>query len=92
MTGITNTQIMDKLHDIDVKLEKHISSCVEQEKKTVEMYVDINGNGDPGMKFKNKTMWNERGERKGWNKETILIVIASVINGLMTAGNIFNKF
>jgi len=81
--GTTNTEIMEILHQLDKKLGEHIVYCKQTFKVLSELERDINGNGSEGMKFKNKTMWNDFLEKKDIKKE---VRIAIIMNFLTAAG------
>jgi len=78
--GTTNTEILETLHQLDKKLGEHIVYCKQAFKVLSELEKDINGNGSEGMKFKNKTLWNEHLDKKDIQKEVKIALILSVLS------------
>jgi len=90
MAGITNTQLMKAINEMNGELKTYIAYRKDDYKRLIALDEDINGNGKKGMKYQSNVLWEEREEKKGMTKEVKIIILASVINGLMTAGSIFN--
>jgi len=90
MAGTTNTQLLKAIHELDKKLVNHLGLITGQGRKIDELRADIYNHDEGGIKYQNKLMWSERKEKKGMTREIKMAIIISVINGLMTAGNIFN--
>ena len=90
MAGTTNTQLLNAIHELDKKLVNHLGLITGQGIKIEELRGDVYDHDEGGIKYQNKLMWAERKEKKGMTNEIKMAIIISVINGLMTAGSIFN--
>lgn len=88
---IYNADLLEAIHELDKKLVSHLGLITEQGRKIGEVCDDIYNHGEEGgIQFKTKTMWAERKERKGMLSKVKVAVIISIVNGLMTAWNLFN--
>lgn len=88
MAGITNTQLMKAIHEMDVKLEKYIAYRKDDYKRLVELCEDVNGNGHEGIKFQSKTLWAERVEKKAIENNIKVAIIISVLSAITSVANI----
>lgn len=88
MAGVTNTQLMKAMHEMDVKLEKYIAYRKDDYKRLIELDEDVNGNGNEGIKFQAKTLWAERIEKKGIENNIKVAIIISVLSALTSVANI----
>ena len=87
--GTTNTEIIEILHQLDKKVGEHIVYCKQTFKTLAELEKDINGNGGEGIKFKNKTLWNEHIEKKDIQKEVKIAIVLSVLSNIGLLASIF---
>ena len=78
------------IHELDKKLGEHLVYCKGQWIAIANLEKDINGNNGDGIKHQHKILWDDREEKRGMTSEIKVAIIISVINGLMTAGSIFN--
>ena len=92
MSNITNTQLMNAIHELDKKLVEHIGLIENHTLRMVALEDDVYRGEDGGIKFKNKTMWTERGEKKKMTSEIKIAIILSVVNGLLATGNMLRIF
>ena len=95
MAGTTNTQLLGAIHELDKKIVNHLGLITEQEKKIGELRGDVynhNNKEEGGIKFKTKTLWNERVEKKKISLGVKIAVATSIVNGLIAAGSMLNKF
>ena len=91
-TGTTNLQLLNAIHELDKKVDSHLALIAGQEKRTNTLEKDIYDSDQGGIKFQNKTMWQERSEKKGVAKEVKVAIVIGIVNGLLATGNIFNIF
>jgi len=93
MAGTTNTQLLDAIHQLDKKVDAQLSMINSQEEKMVEIRDDVyDHNEEGGIKFQNKTMWNERKKKEKISIGVKIAIATSVVNGLIAAGSMLNKF
>ena len=86
MAGITNTQLMAAINEINGELKTYIAYRKDDYKRLMEVCEDINGNGKKGMKYQNNVLWEERTEKKGMSKEIKLMLIGTLINSVGFVG------
>ena len=92
MAGTTNTQLLEAIHQLDKKVDAQLGMINSQEKKITEIKGDIYDHDEGGIKFQNKTMWNERKKKEKISIGVKIAIATSVVNGLIAAGSMLNKF
>ena len=92
MAGTTNTQLLEAIHEIDKKVVTQLGLIKEHEKNISEIRGDIYDHDEGGIKFQNKTMWSERTKKEKVSLGIKIAVATSIVNGLIAAGSMLNKF
>ena len=90
---VYNADIMEAIHELDKKLVTHLGLINNHAGKIGDLWEDIyDHNKEGGIKFQNKTMWDERTEKRGMSNGVKVAIVISVINGLLATGTIFKIF
>ena len=88
---IYNKDLLEAIHDLDKKLVNHLGLINNHTKAIKEIRDDVyDHNEEGGIKFQNKTMWQERKEKKKISIEVKIAIALSLVNGLAGAGKLLD--